>query len=160
MSRTTLEMPNVLTTRVNRGLTPSTSQEWIPQKEDVAIILQRTLGQWINELSESESLFKKHVYETDNLLKSDLRQHRAWTCKLIADGEILAVNFQKFGEEIGAKKEKEYAPTIELIDQNLKKLFDSLIAWHAPLAMQTDIPESFKQAAQEVEEGKVVNLDI
>ncbi len=46
------------------------------------------------------------------------------------------------------------------IDRAQDALMKTLIAWHGPLSAQSDIPESFKQAAQEVAEGKIEDLDI
>jgi hypothetical protein len=157
-TRQTLEMPNVLTARITRGLTSVTTQEWVVQKEDPENVLRRQLGVWLQDVSANNALFKKHVYDNDDLGESDLRQHRGRICELISLGELLAMGFTAFGQETG--KEKEVLPVVETIDQVLKKLFDVLMAWHGPLAAQTDIPESFKQAAREVEEGKVVDLDI
>ena len=158
MSPTTLEMPKVLSARINRGLTPATSQEWVVQEEDPGTVLTRNLGQWLKDVSFNEDLFKKHVYENENLSDSDLRQHRARICGMIADGDELVKAVMLLAEE--TRTQNEAKPIVSVVDQRIKKLFDALIAWHAPLAAQTDIPESFKQAAREVEEEKIVNLDI
>jgi hypothetical protein len=152
------EMPSVLTARIKRGLTPVATQGWVVQEEDPATALTRALGEWFTELSHNEGLFKKHVHDNEQLNVSDMRQHRARLCALIADGEHLVLDVMILAQKTGAIEETK--PIIEMVDQKLKKLFDELFAWHASLDVQTDIPESFKQASREVKEGKIVDLDI
>lgn len=106
----------------------------------------------------NEQLFKLHVYENPNVGQTDLRQHRLRLCKTIAVGEALATLFIALGRAGTAQKEEE--PIIALIDQQVGKLFSVLLAWHSPLAAQPDVPDSFKQAAKEEQEGKIVDLDI
>lgn len=158
MSKPAMEMPIPLKSRITRGLTPAKPQEWAIQNEDPATVLTRNLGQWLKDVSFNEEMFKKHVHSNDNLSDLDLLQHRARLCGLIADGEWIVRDVTVFTDEIGGADEAK--PMISLVNERLKKLFAELFSWHAPLASQTDIPESFKQAAREVEEGKVVDLDI
>src|ERR1700679_1094201 len=105
MSPTTLEMPKVLSARINRGLTPATSQEWVVQEEDPGTVLTRNLGQWLKDVSFNEDLFKKHVYENENLSDSDLRQHRARICGMIADGDELVKAVMLLAEETRTQNE-------------------------------------------------------
>src|SRR5450755_152761 len=99
MSTATLEMPSALSERIMmRGFTsaPPTA-EWLPQKVDVGVFLQLALADWMKVVTHNEAMFKKNVYENDNLLETDIRQHRAWTCRMISDGELIAVGFLGYG---------------------------------------------------------------
>src|SRR5436305_1691071 len=138
--RPALEMPEILAARIQGGMMPS--QEWVSKKEDTEIILRRMLGDWIKDVSMNEALFKKHVYENDSIDELDLRQHRARLCQLISSGDFLAMRFAGLVLQTG--KKKEIAPIIQTIDQTVKKLTAAFVAWHAPAANQTDIPDDLK----------------
>ncbi len=153
-----LEMPDVLASRIQRGMTPVTFQEWVGQKVDPSNLLKLGLGGWIQEVSKNEQLFKKHVYDNENANQLDFRQHRARICELITAGEMLAVGFVGLGQKMS--KMDEFSPFIESIDQTIKKLLDALIAWHGPLDAQSDIPADLKQSMQEIEDGKIVDLEM
>jgi hypothetical protein len=153
-----LEIPDLAGTRTKRGLTPAISQEWLGQQEDPSAALTRMLAEWLQSIGSAESQFKKYVYDNDNLNGFDMRQHRGHLCALISDGEMLVMDVSILSQKSGLQDEAK--PILEMIDQKIKKFLEELIEWHAPLAMQADIPESFKQAAKEVEEGKIVDLDI
>lgn len=157
MNRPALEMPDILAARIQRGMMPS-SQEWVSKKEDPQIILNRMFGEWIQDVSKNEGLFKKHVYENDDIDELDLRQHRARLCQLISAGELLVMGF--IALMIGTGNKKDILPVVQTIDQTVKKLSTAFFKWHAPAANQTDIPDDLKQSIQELEEGKVVDLDI
>ena len=103
-------------------------------------------------------MFKKYVYDNKELDDIDLRQHRGRLCELISVGEFLAMGFIGITEM--ATNKKEFLPFIESIDQTIKKLLGKLIEWHGTVSAQSDIPEDLKQSIQELEEGKVVDLDI
>jgi hypothetical protein len=133
-------------------------EDWSVENEDPVVWLKSEFAEWTKEISANEKLFKLHVYENQNLLKSDLRQHCGRICHSIATGEYLAAMFTTVGRQTDT--ESEVNPIISLIDHQLGKLLDALIAWHAPLDAQKDIPESFKQAAREAKEGNIVDLDI
>lgn len=150
----TLEIPPALSTRIRRGATP---RGWVEQ-EDPGTILQRELGDWFKELSESEGLFKKHVYANDEINDSDIRQHRCRLAELIAAGETLALNFLIVAE--ATKTKKEVMPIVEAIDQKVKDLYSRLFEYHGPIESQPDVPESFKQASREVNAGKLEEMDI
>jgi hypothetical protein len=116
----------------------------------------------LNGLSQSpltKKLFKAHVYNNQNLSKYDLRQHRGRLCCAISVGENLALSFCEMGPSLGMSPE-DIKTTVALIDQHVDKLAATLFTWHGPLNGQSDIPESFKQAAKEASEGKIVDLDI
>jgi len=160
MSKTTLEIPKVLMTRIKRGLTPATSQGWVVEAEDPANALTRAIGEWFTELGQNDGLFKKHVYDNDSLNDLDMRQHCGRICGLVSDGQHLILDIMTWAHTQGEDAMQEAKPIIKAIDQKIKKLTDELFAWHAPLDSQTDIPESFKQAAREVKEGKLEDLDL
>ena len=142
---------------IAREVTPlKSSREWVG-KDDAETILGKMLAAWITQVSEDEALFKQHVYNNNDLQDSDARQHRARLCHTISVGENLALGFIMLGEQPG---QSETTATVSMIDQTIKKLSDTFFAWHGSLSAQSDIPESFKQASLEVEEGKVVDLDI
>lgn len=141
-----------------REMAPASHRVWLQEQEDENEMLQKAFASWMKGLADAQNLFKKHVYENPDFNEFDLRQHRASLCSLIHDGEFLAYSFIKNAGETG--KIEEIQPTLALIDQKVKEMLEVLFAWHAPLKSQSDIPDSFKQAAQEVEEGKIVDLDV
>jgi len=161
MSQTTPQMPKIeFETYSTRQINLAEAHYWIPrQQEDPATVLERKLGDWIKEVGENESLFKKNVYENPELHDWDVRQHLARICALISSGESIAIGISVLREAAPGLSEQ-LNPIVALIDQKIKTLLDALIRWHGPLSVQSDIPESFKQATREVEEGNIVDLDI
>ncbi|HXC34774.1 MAG TPA: hypothetical protein VNV43_02810 [Candidatus Acidoferrales bacterium] len=162
MSKPAFEVPPVLAPRLNRGSGSSQGlveahEEWI-QDEDLGTSLKRRFGEWLKDLSESEVLFKKHVYDNEDLKASDMRQHRIRICTLIAEGEKLALDLLILANETNS--ESLVKTFVESIDETIKKLLNEFVAWHGKLDDQPDIPESFKKAAQESESGKLEDLDI
>lgn len=151
------EMPNPLAQRIKLGLTPTSSREWVEKEEPLAI-LRREFGAWITSISDNEKLFKKHIYDVEQIDEFDLRQHRGRICGLISTGEWLAMGFSALAEQ--AQDNKELLSSLGVIDQNLNNLFAALLKWHAPLMVEGEIPNDLKQSIQELEEGKVVDLDI
>jgi hypothetical protein len=158
MSTTVLEKRTELIAQTKREYAPAQPKGWVVAEEDPLSALTRELGEWIQELSQNDVLFKKYVYENENYTNSDTRQHRARICRLIAVGETLALGILILGQKSGNLDEVK--PTVQLIDQKIKKLLDELMTWHGSLEVQSDIPESFKQAAREVEQGQIEDLDI
>jgi hypothetical protein len=140
---------------------PGLVRGWLPKQEDAKTMIERMFTGWVNSVAESEALFQQYVYDNADLNVGDIRQHRAITCGLISDGDLIYIQIHQL---ILATKDDENAPHKELLayaevlDQKLKKLMDTLLSWHAPLASQTDIPESFKQAAREVAAGKLEDM--
>jgi hypothetical protein len=129
---------------------------WREKEEDEYTLLERRLAAWINALSEGESLFKKHVYENDDVTNLDLRQHRGCLYCALYTGEDLAVDFLFLNEPT---KKDVTQKIIMFIDQKLDELRQTLHAWHGNLNDQTDIPQSFKDAIHELDRGELEPLD-
>jgi hypothetical protein len=121
--------------------------------------LQNDFAEWVKSISVDEKLFKTNVYNNQDLSKYDLRQHRGRLCYAISVGENLALSFCEMGPSLGMSPE-DIKTTVALIDQHIDKLAATLFSWHGPLNGQSDVPEAFKQAANEASEGKIVDLDI
>jgi len=100
---------------------------------------------WIADIADNEALFKKHVYDNDDLDQMDLWEHRARLYRLLAIGDHLKIEFIRVSALLD--KADDLKSHIGLIEQQHKELFTVLLAWHAPLELQKDIPESFKTAA-------------
>jgi len=66
--------------------------------------------------------------------------------------------FITLGNARSAHKDAE--PIIALIDHQVGKLFSVLLAWHSQLEAQPGVPDSFKQAVKEEQEGNIVDLYI
>jgi len=139
-----------------REIAPLSHRIWQRQNLDESGILQAQFTQWLENVTSSEAIFKQYVYENPNLQDTDLRQHRSFLYALLHDGETLAYQYLDLGTRTG--KSEEFKAHVTIIDQNLKELFKTLIAWHGPLSAQSDIPESFKQAVQEVAQGKILDF--
>jgi hypothetical protein len=56
-----------------RELTPPGSKWWEEEKLDEYSSLEEALAKWQESLVQNEELFKKHVYEKDDLCLLDLR---------------------------------------------------------------------------------------
>ncbi len=76
---------------------------------------------------------------------------------MLSWGEFLALEYIELGGTTG--KPEEIQPQLNLIEQKTKELFSILLAWHGELKNQSDIPDSFKQATLEAEEGKILDFD-
>jgi hypothetical protein len=149
-------MPSAFSKHFTREVAPQSHRLWQYERQDENIRLQTTLTEWLEHVTVTEGLFKYHVYENSKVSDYDLRQHRNFLHALMADGGALAANYIDFGNR--TEKLDEIKPAVALIDQKLKELFDTLLAWHGPLSAQSDIPESFKQAVSEVEQGNIVDF--
>jgi hypothetical protein len=158
MSRQTIEIPPAPVARINRSMSPATPTGWV-QPEDPATAITREIGDWFKQLSEAEGLFKKHIYGNENINESDIRQHRCHLCALLAEGELLALNVLILSEQTNLPA-NEFKPVVDTIDQKVKKLYGQLFEYHGPIESQPDIPESFKQATREVNEGKLEDMDV
>jgi hypothetical protein len=142
----------------SREMFPQSHRTWLVEKQTQEEALQTGFTGWMEDVSKNEKLFREHVYENKDLVELDIRQHRGRLLALLADGEALSLAFYAWGETSG--KIDHVVAYVNLLDQKLKELFTALWEWHGPVEAQSDIPESFKQAAKEAEAGKIVDLDI
>ena len=133
-------------------------QMWIGEKEDIGEILDKALSKWILDVSANELLFREHVFDNPDVNELDLRQHRGRLYALLADGEHLALGPIEYATRTEPKKD--VSAKVNLLDQELKALFDDLVRWHGSLETQSACPEGFKQAVKEAAEGKIVDLDL
>jgi len=147
----------------SRGISASGQSDRLQQvwqlyvSQDEYPILQNSLASWIKNISSVDPAFKHRVYENEDMQGFDIRHHRAGLLALLADGELLAIQFLAYG--FRSQRTEDAQAHVDFIDRKLKELFNTLIAWHGPLSAQADVPESFKQAVREVEQGKIVNAD-
>lgn len=114
--------------------------------------MRADLAAWVAHTEAARVLFKRYVYENPEAQQTDFRQHRAALLDLMAKGEILALEFLRHHEE-------EAPDAITHLDGLLAGLSREYFDWHGPLEAQSDVPESFKQAAREVSEGKTASFD-
>jgi hypothetical protein len=128
---------------------------WVSQKPDIWTLLQNSLSEWLADITVKQEMFKRFVYENEDLHDTDLRQHRLFLFELLCHGEALALDYMMHAEA-GPKEAIE--ATMRLIEERKKELFRVLLEWHGPPDIQTDLPDSFKQAMREVEEGKIVDF--
>jgi hypothetical protein len=138
------------------GTTPSTYCKWIPEKEGCLAELEQGFAQWSACLTESATLYVKHVYENPGATQYDFRQHRADLYLNLARGERLAVEFIATGDNDLSKVENYLA----LIDAKLDELRAVLHAWHGRMKDQDDLPDWVKQGFADVEAGRVVPMEV
>ena len=132
---------------------PQSHRIWLEEREDGCSVLEKRLISWFEDLSSSEELFKKHVYENPEMDEGDLRQHRVRIYSLMAQGEAIAFEFQCLGLSEDTKNH------IAVTTQKLRGLWDTLHAWHGSIEEQEDVPDSFKRGLADIEAGKVVDLE-
>jgi len=144
--------------RFQREITPQSYRLlWQLRTQDERSWLESAFQDWLRNLSQHEATSQRFVYQNQEMNDLDLRSHRGSLCALISDGEFLAMQYLAFGSRAGNSDEAE--ATVNMIDQKLKILLNTLFAWHGSLNDQPDVPESFKQALREVEDGKVLDFD-
>ena len=139
--------------RSSREVSPPSHRVWLEDQGDKYAQSENRYSAWLKALAEAEELFKKHVYENENLTDGDARQHRYRLCDLMAGGEELAFDF------LALQDGTDVQSYVTLIDQKLDVLRRTLHAWHGPIKDQNDIPESFKKGTADIDEGKVVSMD-
>lgn len=136
----------------HREICPPDFKRWNQSQGGLAD-LEAKYAEWLSEIASAEDLFKEHVYQTDDLTDGDARQHRFHLCSLMATGERLALKFLMHGDENDNMEfVQKYA---SLIDGKLETFRQTLHKWHGPIDQQTDLPDSLKQAASEIETGQI-----
>ena len=153
-----LKLKGVSSSRFAREIAPKSHRVWQTENEEGLSSLQPLFTAWLDAVAENEAMFKKFVYENDNLSEGDLRQHRIYLYASLHDGEELAFAYLHLASL--NEKMEEVKPIVEIIDGKLKELAKILFSWHGPIESQSDVPESFKQATRETAEGKIVDLDV
>lgn len=143
--------------RITREIAPKSHRVWQTQNEDVLSSLQSHFKAWLDDITQSESLFKQNVYDNPDLSDMDLRQHRIMLYDILHSGEELSFLYLDFGYRFG--KIQEVKPFIEIIDGKLKEFFKVLFAWHGSIDNQQDLPDSLKQAFKESDEDKLVDFE-
>ena len=139
----------------SRSIAPRSHTRWL-QREDEGEALQSLVADWLKDVATNEQLFKENVYENQNANEGDFRQHRAHLCALLADGNCIALGLLEWAQQ--EQKGEQISAYIILLDQKLKELLETLFAWHGNLKSQTDVPDSFKQAADQIEHGNIVDF--
>lgn len=134
------------------------SQRIFWQEPDELTSLEGRFAEWMSHVAETETLFRRFVYENKDIKETDLRLHRLAIYGLLHDGEYLAFEHVKYGME-SSENRKTIEPTLVVLEQKLKTLFDVLVAWHGDPNAQPDVPDSFKRSMQEVAENKIVDFE-
>jgi hypothetical protein len=121
--------------------------------------LEAEYAKWLSQIADAEEMFNSYVYESEAhcLGDADARQHRYHLCALMKTGEYLALKFLLHGQD-----EDDLASVqryVALIDGKVGGFRDTLYKWHAPAEQQDDLPESFKQAAREIEAGQIEDME-
>jgi hypothetical protein len=138
-----------------REIYPKSHRVWIEEQQGVYSKLEVAYSAWISSLAVAEDLFKKNVYENQDFTDSDARQHRHCLCNLMATGEKLAFDFLAHGEKDG----RDVQNYVGLIDGKVDAMRRTLHLWHGQVDDQNDIPDSFKKGMQDIEKGKVVDME-
>lgn len=93
-------------------------------------------------------LFQKEeaavLYQNEYPDENVLRQHELLICSLISQAQQLVLHLSDSVENNSLRKD---------LDDVLEKLRDSFNKWHG------EIPESFKQAMEDVEAGRLVDME-
>lgn len=129
---------------------------WIQEEEpDELAKAKHNFNFWLLGISENEALFEQYVYKNPNLSELDLHQHRSRLFWMLANGENLIVKFYKL------KTTQKFDPSnyFKLIQENLDALLTTFNAWHGPLDAQEDVPQSFKDAVQELNRDELEPMD-
>lgn len=143
----------IISSRSSREISPPSHRAWLEAQEGKYAQLETRYSDWLKVLTETEELFKKHVYENENFTDSDARQHRFLLCDLLAVGEELAFDFLVLQDGTDVQS------YVTLIDLKLDVLRRTLHSWHGPVDEQKDIPQSFKKGIADIDDGKVVTMD-
>jgi len=129
---------------------------WVASTQpDEVALLKEEFNFWLQGVSKNEKLFEQNVYKNPNLTGLDLHQHRARLYTLLARGEGLIVKFYAFAQANKIDPSGYY----KVIEENLNSLTKTFNDWHGDLESQEDIPQSFKDAIRDLNNGKVVPLD-
>ena len=128
------------------------TQGW-REKDVEQINLDSLYAAWIEQIDRIEGMFKQHIYENPKADQFDYRQHRLLLYSLLFAGENLAMTLLRLEKLIPI------GHYIERVDAKLVELYDTLQSWHGKLEDQSDVPESFKQAIRELENGQIEPFD-
>jgi hypothetical protein len=118
-------------------------------------VAKEALETWVKEIAENEKVFERGVYKNPNLTELDMVHFRARIFAMLARGEQLSIQFY----HLGLAKKLNPTDYFKLIDENMQGLISDLNKWQAPLEAQPDIPQSFKDAVQEMNRGELESLD-
>jgi hypothetical protein len=141
-----------------RETAPPGFKPWEEEKLDEYSKAEEAFTEWKSAIAQNEELFKKHVYENDDMGLLDLRQHRARLYYLLTRGESVALAFLTLEDADHAGEVENY---VGLIDGKLAELRQTLHHWHAPLAgHQEDLPQDFIDAVRDFKAGKVVDMEV
>jgi hypothetical protein len=139
-----------------REISPLSHRQWVGERTDELQAVKQDFATWIADIGTNEDLFKKHVYNNDNLDQVDLWEHRARLYRLLAIGDYLKLEFVRVSALLD--KAEALKSHIGLIEQQHKELFSTLLAWHGPREMQKDIPESFKTGMEQAAAGNLLEF--
>jgi hypothetical protein len=140
-----------------REISPPSFKRWEEEHQDEYASLEDAFSAWKSLITQNEELFKKHVYENDDLRELDLRQHRSRLFYLLAVGESVALSFLTL--EDSTDRTEEVKNYVGLIDAKLAELRQTLQKWHGPLEHQEDLPKDFVEAVLEFKAGQVVDME-
>jgi len=144
----------------SREIAPPSHRRWADENKDALSDLKERFVKWDAWLQNSEALFQQYVYESQEAFDSDFRQHRSLLCALMADGEEIACDFLfLFGKNPNDENVCESLTYVKLLDQKLGALRTTFFKWHAPVEVQTDIPEALKAAVREVKAGQIQEME-
>lgn len=141
-----------------REIAPPAHQRWAREASIELGALQERFREWVADIGESEELFKRFVYENTDASDNDFRNHRLRLCRLMAEGETLALDFLIFME--GSPSNKAAVSFVKHTDEKLTLLRLTFFQWHGPIEGQTDIPREFIEGMRDLESGKVVDMEL
>jgi hypothetical protein len=136
-----------------REITRPSHRQWVTEREETFSSLEKSYSAWLNWVGQNEELFQEHVYNAAAPADYDFLQHHTRMCELMAEGGNLMMKFLNFRHRgMSVQAVDNY---VSLIDQKVTTLRETFFKWHGDLKAQTDLPESLKQAAREIEAGQI-----
>ena len=123
------------------------------EEEDPLAALKERFAELKGKISEADDLAAKHVYHNLNLSMIDVRQHRFILHYLLYKAEGLALDFELLS------RPNETADYVKFLDEEVQRLENIFQDWHGAPEADPDIPESFKQAMQEVRAGETEEME-
>ena len=124
------------------------------EQEDPLIALKERLAEFSEKLVELDEMAAKHVYHNPNFSLIDARQHRMILHYYLYKAEDLALDFEIL------KRDEETATFIALIDGQIRRLRKIFEEWHGDPEGDAGIPDSFKEAMQDMRAGRTFDMEV
>jgi hypothetical protein len=138
--------------QLRRQISPSSHRQWLQQHEDDFERLESDLVDWQEALALAREQFRKHVYENQNVVPFDFRQHRSCLFNLLASADQLVLKYCQLMEPERVKN------SVLLLDEKISELMTELYQWHAPEGFKDEVPDAFKTSMKEAMAGALLDF--